>query len=190
MLGQLPPASAPVGARSQVIAAMRAAGVRKLVVQSSYGVGGTRDKLGLIDRLFFTLLLAPQIADTELQESAVRESGLDWVLVQPVHLTDAADDHAAFVSARGELSRMKVSRASVGRFLADAVESGEFVHHSVALSGIPVRPRGLSLPACRGGCERTVRGRSSRRHGSRALRRKRAFVGRLISSHASVSPRT
>ncbi|HVK78101.1 MAG TPA: NAD(P)H-binding protein, partial [Kofleriaceae bacterium] len=69
-----------------VIAAMRRHGVRKLVVQTSYGVGDTRDRLGLVNRLFFALLLKPQIADTEIQNQEVADSGLDWVLVQPVHL--------------------------------------------------------------------------------------------------------
>jgi uncharacterized protein YbjT (DUF2867 family) len=127
-----------VGTR-KVIAAMRAAGVRRLVVQTTFGVGATEGKLGLLDRLFFALLLAPQVADTAVQETAVTESGLDWVLVQPVHLTDADDDVPAMVSASGEVGQLKVSRASVGRFLADAVESPRFVRCSVALSGVPAR---------------------------------------------------
>ena len=41
---------------------MRKHGVRKLVVQTTYGVGSTRDRLRWMDRLFFKLILAPQIA--------------------------------------------------------------------------------------------------------------------------------
>ena len=43
-------------------------GVRRLVVQSSFGVGETRGRLRLQERLFFSLLLKPQIVDTEVQE--------------------------------------------------------------------------------------------------------------------------
>jgi putative NADH-flavin reductase len=133
------PAGTPMHIRSagtrHVIAAMQRHGVRKLVVQSSYGVGETRDRLGLVNRLFFALLLKPQIADTELQESLVRESGLDWVLVQPVHLTDAPDDARPALSTDGATEQMSVSRGSVGRFLAEAVASRDFIGRSVAVSG-------------------------------------------------------
>jgi MYXO-CTERM domain-containing protein len=77
----------------------------------------------------------PQIVDTELQEAAVIASGLDWVLVQPVHLTDGDDDTLPFVSTGGETGKLEVSRKGVGRFLAHAVTDSAWVGHSVALSG-------------------------------------------------------
>lgn len=136
MLG---PARTPLEVRSagtrNVIAAMRRHGVRRLVVQTSYGVGETRDRLRLADRLFFEVVLKPQIADTELQNREVSESGLDWVIAQPVHLTDGTKDEAPVVSTEGHTARMKVSRKSVGLFLAEAVSSPAFVRRSVALSG-------------------------------------------------------
>src|SRR5687767_13468877 len=109
-----------------VIAAMQKHGVQKLVVQTSYGVGTTRGKLRFMDKLFFELILKPQIADTEKQNQDVTESCLDWVIVQPVHLTDGADDEMPFVSTEGETGEMKVSRGSVGRFLAHAVGNPMF----------------------------------------------------------------
>jgi uncharacterized protein YbjT (DUF2867 family) len=132
-------ARTPINIRSagtrHAIAAMQKHGVRRLIVQSSYGVGATRERLRLIDALFFELLLKPQITDTELQERAVIESDLDWVIVQPVHLTDAADDAAPFDSVSGETRATSVSRRSVGRYIAHAVARPELVHASVALSG-------------------------------------------------------
>jgi uncharacterized protein YbjT (DUF2867 family) len=137
------PAHTPMDVRStgtrNVIAAMRKHGVSRLVVQTSYGVGETRDRLRLVDALFFELLLKPQIADTERQNQQVQESGLEWVIVQPVHLTDAADDEMPFISTEGETAKMKVSRNSVGRFLASAVQGPAFVRKSVSLSGLPAR---------------------------------------------------
>lgn len=123
-----------VGTRN-VIAAMRRHGVRRLVVQSSYGVGETRDKLRLIDGLFFNLLLKPQMADTEVQEHDVRESGMDWVLAQPVHLTDDETRDMPFASATGEVRKWKISRNGVGRFLARAVDTPDYVGQVIALSG-------------------------------------------------------
>ena len=123
-----------VGTRN-VIAAMRKHGVRRLIVQSSYGVGDTRGQLRWLDRLFFSLLLKPQIADTELQEVEVRESGIDWTLAQPVHLTDEESDDVPFASPQGQVREWKISRNGVAQFLADAVQGREHVGRSVALSG-------------------------------------------------------
>jgi uncharacterized protein YbjT (DUF2867 family) len=135
----LGPEHTPLDVRSRgtrhVIQAMQRHGVRKLVVQTTYGVGETRDRLGLAESLFFALVLKPQIADTEVQNREVSESGLDWVLVQPVHLTDAHESAMPFVSRQGETGRMQVSRKGVARFLARAVSDPSFVHESLAVSG-------------------------------------------------------
>ena len=132
-------AHTPDAVRSQgtrnVMAAMRKHGVRRLVVQTSYGVGETRDLLGFVDAMFFKLLLKPQIADTELQNAEVSASELDWVLAQPVHLTDTEEDELPFLSTTGETGAMKVSRRSVGRFLADAVQDARYLRKTVAISG-------------------------------------------------------
>lgn len=133
------PARTPLDVRSagtrNVIDAMRKHGVRKLVVQTSYGTGDTRDRLGLVDKLFFDLILKPQIADTEKQHDDVLASGLDWVIVQPVHLTDAPDSDMPYASTAGEVMTLKVSRNSVGRFLAHSAQTPDFDRKSVSLSG-------------------------------------------------------
>lgn len=132
-------AATPINVRSagtrQVIAAMQKHGVRKLVVQTSYGVGETRSKLPLLTRLVFALLLKPQIADTEQQERDVRASGLDWVIAQPVNLTDELDRPGRLLaSPQGEVLSLKVPRQRVGTFLAEALRQPGWQHRSVALS--------------------------------------------------------
>jgi uncharacterized protein YbjT (DUF2867 family) len=133
------PKHTPIDVRSagtrHVIAAMQRHGVRRLVVLSSYGVAETRSKLQFADRMFFDLILKPQIADTETQYREVSESGLDWVLVQPVHLTDDAEASLPFASTSGQTELLKVSRRSVARFLAAAAMRPEYVRQSVSLSG-------------------------------------------------------
>lgn len=118
-----------------VIAAMRKHGVRRLVVQSSFGVGESRNDLRLVDRLVFNVLLKPQIADTEMQELEVRQSELDWVLARPVHLTADDDNGMPFASAEGKVQQWKVSRKNVATFLAQVAHTSEYAHQSVALSG-------------------------------------------------------
>jgi uncharacterized protein YbjT (DUF2867 family) len=117
-----------------VVAAMHEHGVRRLVVMSSYGVGETWDRLSLKWKLIFSLLLKPQIADTEVQEQVVRNSGLDWVIARPVGLTDDGAESGLFASTEGEARHMSVSRQAVARFLAEAAEHRSHVSQSVALS--------------------------------------------------------
>jgi uncharacterized protein YbjT (DUF2867 family) len=137
-------AGTPMDVRSRgtehVVTAMRAHGVRRLVVQSSYGVGPTRDRLPLSSRLVFALLLRPQIDDTERQERVVRDSGLDWTLVQPVTLTNG--DEPATWSTDGQTEGMavqgkRVSRRALGVLLADAVADAGLVGRTLAVSGAP-----------------------------------------------------
>ncbi len=121
-----------------VIAAMKRQGVRRLVVQTTFGVGETRGRLRWIDALFFALVLKPQIEDTELQNRAVEESDLDWVLVQPVHLTDG-EGEMPYVSAAGETGRPSVTRDGVGRVLARAATSPVLSRQTVTVSAALAR---------------------------------------------------
>ncbi len=152
-------AGTPLDVRSRgtaaVVAAMRRHGVRRLVVQSSYGVGATRDRLPLSSRVVFALLLRPQIDDHERQEDAVRASGLDWSLVQPVNLTDGAGE--AVVSATGDAADMQVSRRAVAAVLADLVEDPGDHERSLAVSGARTAGtrRGLA-PTARQDASRTA----------------------------------
>jgi len=109
-------------------------GVRRVVVQTTYGVGETRDRLPAKWRIIFSLLLKPQIADTEKQERVVRDSGLDWTIVQPVGLTNDRDTKPVLVSTTGETRGMAVSRKSVARVLADAIEESKYVRKCIAVS--------------------------------------------------------
>lgn len=119
---------------ANIVHAMQAAGVGRLVVLSSYGVGETRGKLPLKWRMIFSLLLKPQIADTEQQEAIVRASNLQWSLVQPVGLTDDDQPEVRFVSTEGDLGKMAVSRKTVAHHIADTLETDTYTNRSVAIS--------------------------------------------------------
>jgi uncharacterized protein YbjT (DUF2867 family) len=116
------------------VRAARDSGVKRIVVQTSYGVGPTRPHLGIAERLVFALLLKPQMRDTERQEEVVRTSGLEWTLVQPVYLTDV-EDATHVTSTDGRTRRTKVSRRGVAAVHADLVESGAHRHDTVSVSG-------------------------------------------------------
>jgi putative NADH-flavin reductase len=121
-------------ATTEIIRASRRAGVRRVVVQSSYGVGPTRNLLGLVDRVLFALMIKPQIFDSELQESLVRGSELEWTIVQPVYLTDDESDER-FISTDGITRQRRVARRGVARVHADLVEQHAMIGETVSVSG-------------------------------------------------------
>ncbi|WP_373047493.1 NAD(P)-dependent oxidoreductase [Vulgatibacter sp.] len=127
----------PIDVRSRgtanVIAAMQRAGVRRLVVQTTYGIGSSRGRLSFGWSLAFALLLAPQIEDHERQEELVRACGLEWTLVQPVGLVDKDTGRPVMTSLTGEVRSMEVSRSRLASVLCAAAE-GAFVGEVVAVS--------------------------------------------------------
>ncbi|WP_137846038.1 NAD(P)-binding oxidoreductase [Microbacterium sp. 2FI] len=121
-------------ATTEIIRAARRFGVRRVIVQSSYGVGPTRNLLSVIDRALFALMIKPQIFDSELQESLVRGSELDWTIVQPVYLTDDESDER-FISTDGSTRQRRVARRGVARVHADLVEQQTMIGETVSVSG-------------------------------------------------------
>ncbi|PTL75274.1 NAD(P)-dependent oxidoreductase [Vitiosangium sp. GDMCC 1.1324] len=116
-----------------IIQAMGKLGVRRLVVVSAFGVGETREKLPWFFKLGYRLI-KEQISDKERQEQLVRNSGLDWVIVQPVGLTNGRPLHEVLASTQGEVHHHTIPRSSVGRFLASVVSDDQFLGRTVALS--------------------------------------------------------
>ena len=116
-----------------VIVALKRASVRRLIVVSSFGVGDSRRDANLLERAFFSLALRGAYADKNLQEQAVRESGIDYTIVRPTRFTTSAGSgrYTAIVGPGPVPSPM--ARADVARFILDAVGTGEYVGKTVSL---------------------------------------------------------
>jgi uncharacterized protein YbjT (DUF2867 family) len=131
-------AGTPLDVRSagtaRVLAAMRGAGVDRVVVQSTYGVGETYRQLSASFKLVFSLLLRPQVRDSERQEAAVRSSATDWTLVRPVGLHDSPTVGPAVVTADDRVVGMKVGRDQVARAIADALTDDTTVGQVLSVS--------------------------------------------------------
>lgn len=130
----------PMKVRSQgtsyFIQAMKRHGVKRLIVQTTYGIGETKKLLPWKDKLLIGLLLAPQFQDSEVQEGFVRASGLDWVLAQPVHLNDNEEElERPFISIDGSIREMSVARKQVAQFLVQATVKDDYIGRSVSISG-------------------------------------------------------
>lgn len=72
-----------------IVTAMEQHGVKRLVCESSLGVGDSKGRLGIFYNLVLVpLLLRGVFADKAAQEEIIRSSSLDWVMVRPSSLTN------------------------------------------------------------------------------------------------------
>ena len=121
----------------QIVQAMEKASVKRLICQSTLGVGNSRGNLDFFWKyLMFGLLLRPVYADHVLQEAYVRQSRLAWTIVRPAAFTDeertGAYRHGFPGNERG-LS-LKISRADVADFMLKQLTNQSYLYMTPGLS--------------------------------------------------------
>ncbi|MCH7804704.1 MAG: SDR family oxidoreductase [Acidobacteria bacterium] len=112
-----------------VIEAMQRFSVEKLICVTGIGAGDSKNHGGfLYDRIFNPLLLKTVYADKDVQESMVRESGLEWIIVRPGFLTNGprTGQYRAVTDLTG-VTAGKISRADVAHFILDQLSSPSYM---------------------------------------------------------------
>jgi putative NADH-flavin reductase len=118
-----------------LLASMKAHGVRRLIFTSALGVGESMRDTPLLAQLFMRTLLRGIYADKIAGESHIRNSDLDWTLVQPAQLSDGALTRKYRVGERLVMSGMpSVSRADVAHFIVGEVDSPAYVRKVAIVS--------------------------------------------------------
>jgi putative NADH-flavin reductase len=123
-------------AAREIVGAMQTHGVRRMIWQSSLGVGETRGRLGPVyNWLLIPLRLRQVFADKERQETLIRATSLDWTIVQPAALTNGPLTESYRVAARRCRCRLfpMISRADVAHFTLDELENPRHVRQVVPL---------------------------------------------------------
>jgi putative NADH-flavin reductase len=133
-----------------VIAAMKATGVRRLVVVSAAPIGTVASpahpnppKHDPGDGFFTRVLLGPIVkrvlrthyADLAIVEDMLRDSGLDWTSIRPPRLTDKPPT-GRYRTAIGQNLRggLTVSRADVADLLLRVLEQPETIGRTVGVA--------------------------------------------------------
>jgi uncharacterized protein YbjT (DUF2867 family) len=119
-------------ASRSLVDAMVRQNVRRLVCITGLGAGDSRGHGGFFfDSIFLPLLLRNVYADKNRQEDVVRGSGLDWVLVRPVVLTDKPP--RGKVEALTDLSQVHggtIARGDVAAFAVDQLTDDRWLHQA------------------------------------------------------------
>lgn len=120
-----------------IVRAMEGAGVRRLVCQTTLGVGESSGNLDFFWKyVMFGFLLREAFADHEQQEAYVRRSALDWTIVRPAAFTDggrAGEYRHGFPPVKKGL-KLKISRADVAGFMLDQLADDAYLHQTPGLS--------------------------------------------------------
>ena len=111
------------------------AGVRRLIVQSSLGVGDSMQLMPGPARLFARVVMAIALADHAEQEAVVAESGLDWTVVRPGGLSSgpATGDYLAQESADGRPMKGMIARADVAAHIVSILDDPATFGRALAL---------------------------------------------------------
>jgi nucleoside-diphosphate-sugar epimerase len=104
-----------IGTMNLIEAAARAR-VKHFVLESSLGVGDSRQGLSVIDRFFLRRELGPK----HRSESRLRESGMGFTILRPGRLLHGAATGDVVLTERGVRTTGAVSRADVARLMVAA----------------------------------------------------------------------
>jgi len=103
-----------------ILAAMQTHGIRRLMFTSAMGVGDSYREAPLLAKIFFRTLLRGIYADKAIGEQMIRNSPLEWTIVQPVQLNDGPLTKNYRVAESLPLSGTpQISRADTAHFILD-----------------------------------------------------------------------
>jgi putative NADH-flavin reductase len=123
-------------ALKEILAAMEASNMRRMIWESTIGIGDTRGQLGpLYGRILIPLLLRHIFDDKERQEAILRASPLEWVIVQPGTLTNGplTRKYRAGRDVCRDRRLPRISRADVAHFMLNEATHPANTRQSVAL---------------------------------------------------------
>lgn len=121
-----------------ILRAMEVHGVRRIVCETSLGIGDSAGRLGLYYTLFVIPVILPfYFWDKTRQERSIASGAADWVIVRPGALTNGPR-RGACRHGRGIgsfLTTVRISRADVAEFMLRQVTDGSYLGSAVGVCG-------------------------------------------------------
>ena len=120
-----------------IVESMQGSGVKRLICQSSLGVGDSRANLPFFTRYIVVgIFLRHAFADHERQEAAIKQSSLAWTIVRPPHLTNGprTGSYRHGFSTTDRRLQGKISRADVADFMLKQLTDDTYLHQAPGIS--------------------------------------------------------
>ena len=119
---------------ANIIQAMKEQGVQRLLVVTAMGTGESWNTLSMVNKLFYATLLKSSREDHEAQESAVKQSELDWTIIRPSGLTDEPRTGKYEVGENIFAKTSRIARADVADLIVKELEQNVLIHKAVTIT--------------------------------------------------------
>ena len=117
-----------------LLPAMKAKGVKRLICVTGFGAGDSRASISGLQRIPFEIFLGRAYEDKSLQESLIKESGLDWTIARPGVLTGGPrTGRYKILSEASDWRNGLISRPDVAEFLVRQIEDQTYVRQAPVL---------------------------------------------------------
>jgi putative NADH-flavin reductase len=120
-----------------IITAMKEAGIRRFICQTTLGVGKSWDNLNFFwKRIMFGWFLKEAFEDHELQEKHIERSRLDWTIVRPGAFTNGpvTGKFRHGFPPHDRTTKLKISRGDLSLFMLQQLKNEEYMGKAVGLS--------------------------------------------------------
>ena len=124
-------------AAENIVAAMKQAGIRRLISTTGAGVRDPQDQPKLIDHLMkglLTWLAGEVLRDSAANVEVIRASDLDWTIVRYPRLLDAAHTGTYRVGYLGQDSGSQLSRADGADFVLKELIENRYIRQMPVVS--------------------------------------------------------
>ena len=120
-----------------IIQALEKAGVKRLICQSTLGMGDSWGNLDFYWKyIMFGFILRKVFADHEIQEQYVQNSDLDWTIIRPAAFIDAprTGKYRHGFSGSDRTSSLTISRPDVADFILKQLTDNTYLGKAASLS--------------------------------------------------------
>ena len=121
-------------AAHNIVEAMQAQHVRRLVVVSMMGIGDSKEQAPFwYEHILMPTFLRGADKDKAAMEATVHSSGLDFVITRPPILTEDPAT-GSVITITGEHKGHKITRADLAQFLVDQLTSDQYLGQAVLIA--------------------------------------------------------
>ncbi|MGK7940946.1 MAG: NAD(P)-dependent oxidoreductase [Crocosphaera sp.] len=120
-----------------IISAMKRCGMKRLICQSTLGVGESWESLNFYWKyIMFGLILRNVFADHQRQEDMVQNSGLDWTIIRAGAFIEGerTGQYRHGFPGTDKTSKLKITHADVADFILKQLVDDLYLHQAPSLS--------------------------------------------------------
>nr|WP_232826182.1 SDR family oxidoreductase [Cyanothece sp. BG0011] len=120
-----------------IILAMKKCGMKRLICQTTLGVGESWGSLDFYWKyIMFGLILRNVFADHQRQEEMVQNSGLDWTIIRPGAFIEGSvtGKYRHGFPGTDKTSKLKITHADVADFILKQLVDDVYLHQAPSLS--------------------------------------------------------